>query len=564
MNPVLEDSRRLTGPNLFWDRPGAIIDISLGDIPPPRVLELWRNAARRFLDAVGWARQDITTRVHDVGASLVLSAPLDALYAATELNEAAWEQCLAELNGEPGLDFDQQTKRLQALIRDEQNPRLLNLQAAAQAHGCRFLTDDDEVSIGYGPGSETFPVTAIPDPASIDWRRISSIPLALVTGTNGKSTSVRLAAAVFAAAGKTCGVTSTDYIRVGEEIIDQGDYSGPGGARTLLRDHRVEAAVLEVARGGLLRRGLGVNEADAVLITNVAADHLGEYGINTVPELIEAKFIVRRALRPEQPLILNADDSGVVDFACSMDQRIVWFSEDPSNPVITAHQSVDGEAVVVRDGHLIWLKGDAAENLLSVRNIPITFDGSARHNVQNAMGVAALCKVLGVSNQAIISGLKGFSGSPEENPGRGNLFEVQGIRVLVDFAHNEHGMKSVASTLANMSCKRRLVLMGQAGDRSDELIRDLVRAALKADPDQLVVCDLPGYERGRQAGEVAGLIQEFAMEMGMRSNQIIHAAGPAEGTKLALEWARPGDCLLLLTLTEREASINVVRQFGTA
>ncbi len=178
----------------------------------------------------------------------------------------------------------------------ESKPRLLAMQAAAASHHVPFLWDDDEVSVGFGKNAMTWPAEQVPEPESVDWSAIGSVPLGIVTGTNGKSTTVRLSAAILSAAGLRAGITSTDYIRVGDEILERGDFSGPGGARTLLRHPQSEAVVLEVARGGLLRRGVGVEHADAALITNIAADHMGEYGINTVADMAEAKFIVRRAL----------------------------------------------------------------------------------------------------------------------------------------------------------------------------------------------------------------------------------------------------------------------------
>ncbi len=560
MQLTLEDSRRLTGPNLFWERPGAIIDVFISGLPAAQVIEIWQAQIRSFLDAVGWNREQARSRIYLDGASLVISAPIDVLYAATEVNEAAWAATAGQLGGPAAPPFNAEVARLKSVIAEESKPSLLALQQAAVDHRVRFLWDDDEVSIGYGPACRRWPMAELPNPDAVDWPDSASIPLALITGTNGKSTSVRLAAAVMSAAGKTCGITSTDYIRVGERILDSGDYSGPGGARTLLRDPRVDVALLEVARGGLLRRGLGVTEADAVLITNVAADHLGEYGINTVPELIEAKFIVRRALKPDQPLILNADDAGIVDYACSLDQRIVWFSERPDNPVLDAHREIGGEAATLKDGHIIWHRGDDERVLMPVSDAPITLGGAARHNVQNVLGVVALAKVLAIPEPAIVAGLKDFGGTPEENPGRGNLFDANGVRVLVDFAHNEHGLSAMAQTVAGMDAQRRLVLMGQAGDRSDELIADLVRAAMQARPDCLVICELPGYERGRRPDEVPALIRQLALEAGMNEDQIIHATGPAEGTQKALDWAQPGDFLLLLTLTEREQAIDIIRQ----
>ena len=160
--------------------------------------------------------------------------------------------------------------------------------------------------------------------------------------------------------------------------------------------------------------------------------------------------------------------------------------------------------------------------------------------------------------------MRAFRGSPEENPGRGNFFERDGIRILVDFAHNEHGLRAVADTVARQDGGRRLVMLGQAGDRSDEAIADLLAAALRARPDRLVISELPGHERGRPPGEVAGLIHGFAVAAGFPERQIVHAASPAAGAQEALEWAQPGDFLLLLALIEREQVLQLAREFSAA
>ena len=562
MKISLTDSRRLTGPNLYWYLPSAIIDAEIDGVDPDTLATCWQKHARRYMDAVGWQREDTCHRVFDGGISLLISAPIDVLYAATELNEAAFADCCAELSGEPLADFHVEAQRLQAVKANEENPALLKLQKTALTNGKRFLWDDDEVSVGYGASTLVWPANELPDPAEIDWISIGSIPLALVTGTNGKSTSVRLAASVLSAAGLTTGVTSTDYIRVGDDIIDTGDYSGPGGARTLVRDLRTEAAVLELARGGLLRRGLAVNEADAVLITNVSADHLGEYGINTVPELIEAKFIVQKALKPDQPLILNADDAGIVHYAFNLEQRIVWFSENRNNPVLQAHLAAGGEAAVADGGHILWLSGTDVIEIIAIPDIPITLGGAAHHNVQNALGVAALAITLGIAPAAVASGLHAFSGSEEDNPGRGNIFTGHGVHVLVDFAHNEAGVNALMGTIRSMPVERRLVLLCQAGDRSDALIYDLVRSAMAASPDCLVVCELPGYERGREPMDVPKLIAQYALELGMPESSIVFAADPKEGAEKALDWARSGDLLLLLALTQRNEVFSLLKDRG--
>jgi cyanophycin synthetase len=564
MKAELTDSRRLTGANLYWDHPSAIIDIAI-EGAAEAVVQAWELAAHRLLELTGREENETCHKVFAGGASLLIKAPIDALYSMCELNELAWK-CAVEADGT--VDQQLQAEEIEHLIsefKSEARPALLAIQAAAREHGVAFLWDDDEVSVGYGETALIWSADELPSVEEVNWNSIKSIPLALVTGTNGKSTTVRMTASIMNAAGFRAGLTSTDFIRVGERTIDTGDYSGTGGARMLMRQPDVEMAVLEVARGGLLRRGLGVERSQAAVVTNVAADHLGEYGINTVEELIPAKFIVRRALQGNDPLILNADDEGVVAFAGSLDQELTWFSLEPENPVVQAHLHNGGSACYLKDDWLVAAEGGKESikerNVIAVKDIPPARQGIARYNISNALAATSIALALGISDDAIRRGLSAFHGDEQDNPGRGNWFEHEGIRILVDFAHNEHGMKALADMVRQVDAERVVLLMGQAGDRLDKDIGDLTRAACSMQPEHLLISELPGYERGRETGVVPVLIREAAIEAGVSGQAIELFSCPQEATKLALNQARSGDLLVLLALTQRKEALDLVHEF---
>ena len=196
---------------------------------------------------------------------------------------------------------------------------------AARRHGVTFLHGEELVSVGSGRGVRVWPEQDLPDPAAVDWSAVFDVPTALVTGSNGKTTVVRLLAAMASAAGRVAGLSSTDAVRVGDRTVDQDDYSGPSGARLLLRQPDVEVAVLETARGGLLRRGLAVQRADVAVVTNIADDHLGEFGVETLEALAETKLLVARALGGDGRLVLNADDPVLVPAAARLAAPIAWF-----------------------------------------------------------------------------------------------------------------------------------------------------------------------------------------------------------------------------------------------
>lgn len=561
MNIELLENRRLTGPNLFWSLPGAVLDIAISGIAAEQVVSAWTSQVIPLMKGMGWCAENHCSRVFDGGASLVINAPIDVLYTACELNEVALNRAIEQLSGQSPAGLESAIARLSVQKAEESKPGLLALQQAAADHQVPFLWDDDEVSLGFGKTAMVWPADQLPAPDTICWSDLKSIPLGIVTGTNGKSTTVRLASAMLAAAGLRAGITSTDYIRVGEEILDRGDYSGPGGARALLRHSESEAVVLEVARGGLLRRGIGVEHADGALITNVAADHLGDYGINTVSEMAEAKFIVRRALSSDAPLILNADDSESVKLADSLSNRITWFGLDASAAVLNRHLENQGDAAFLEGGWLVLAEAGKTRKIIRAGDIPICFGGAARYNISNALGAMALCHALGVNDEALATGLKAFSGDAEANPGRGNLFEKDGVRIFLDFAHNEHGIRAITDTIKAFDADRNIILMGQAGDRLDKDIHDLVHAICELTPDLLLSCDLPGYERGRKAGVVAELIRDLAIAEGVPEQAVLLFDSPIEGVKHALAGARAGDCMVLLALTQRDEVLELIRAF---
>ncbi|WP_293750177.1 Mur ligase family protein [uncultured Paraglaciecola sp.] len=551
MRLELDEARRLTGPNLLWDHPGAILDVFIEDIDKNKVVNVWQQWLAKLLAEFGW-QQQTTYRLHNEGANLALSAPMDSLYCACDLAELAWHCCVAELKSDTLPDWQQRLNELREELTEELNPELISLMHAAHKHGVSCITDDDDVSLGMGKSSQTWPVRALPKLTNIQWQQYQDIPRAFITGTNGKSTSVRLASHIAKAAGYVAGVTSTDFIRVGDDIIDTGDYSGPGGARMLLRDSRTEMAFLEVARGGILRRGLPVDSVGAVLITNVASDHLGQYGINTVEELAETKFVVAKGLDANGTLVLNADNKLVREQGLKLNNKICWYSTDEFNPLIQSQLKSGGAAVFIQNKQIIYALDNQQETIAALEQVPMTLNGAAEHNVQNALGVVGLCKALNLPTQAIRDGLQDFGSNAQDNPGRGNIYNINGIKVLVDFAHNEHSMRAVVKTIKQLPAKRKIAMFSHAGDRSDEEIRNLTAAVTELDASLYVVTELERYLRGREIGEVPEIVSQYLGQQSIPPENIQYAANPLEGAKIAMDFAQSGDVVLLFVLTDRE------------
>ena len=558
------DSRRLTGPSLMFDTPGAVIDIALEEQQPPaRAAAAWEKAARSLLQAVGWAGERLVSRPFRDGVSLALSAPVDGLYSATEIAEEAWEAAASELEGRILPDPSSAVLRLRNIIERERNSGLTALEKAARSRRLTFLSDEDHASVGSGTGVMVWPVRSIPDPSAIDWSRVHDVPVALVTGSNGKTTVVRLLSAMIRRSGKVPGSTSTDGVYVDSTTIEEGDFSGPGGARLVLRQPEVEIAILETARGGILRRGLATSRANVAVVTNIAEDHLGEFGVESLEQLAETKLLVARALAGGGSLVLNADDAVLVRASSKLAVPITWFSLDSASDVVKTRTGRGG--AVVSDGEeILVLRGGVRTPVIATRDAPFTFGGTARHNVANALAAVAAATELDIPMGAITEALRTFGKTPSDNPGRANLYEVGGARVLVDYAHNAHGMSALVGLAQGIPADRRLVMVGQAGDRQDEAIREMARAASRLKPDRVIVKDAEQYLRGRTLGEVPALLADEFIRLGTPASSISCALSELQGVRDALTWARPGDLLVLAVHQDRRQVLGLFDQLGSA
>ena len=551
--------RRLTGPGMLWDRAGAVVDVYFEDIDTAQVLALWNSHARQVLDALDWQAETATSRAFEGGATLAISAPQDQLYTAVFIVQTVWHYCAADLLGATPQAFEQMIGNLKTVMAQAANPALMTLINAATAHDVDILIDDDEISIGHGAGSQTWDMANLPTVGTVDWAKLHDVPVAFITGTNGKTTTTRLCAAIASAAGHVVGQTSTDMVQVGGDILDRGDYSGPGGARMVLRDKSVQIACLEVARGGILRRGLATRRAQVAVVTNVANDHLGDYGITTLAEMAQAKFAVARTLSAKGVLVLNADDPNLVEASKDVTAKICWFSLDPNAPQITHARALGQPCAYLEHGGLVFCSGAAEPWSIALKDVPITLAGAAKHNSRNALAAICACTALGIAPEIIRAGLSSFVSDPKNNPGRFNEFSYNGARVIVDFAHNAHSIAAVCDATASMSAKRRFLMISQPGDHSDQVIAEVTATALQFGPDLIVTAEIADYLRGRKLGETPKLIKGFALAAGFPPSQIHSASSPSLGVKTILEQLQPDDLALLLVLSDRDAVFQMLQ-----
>jgi cyanophycin synthetase len=341
------------------------------------------------------------------------------------------------------------------------------------------------------------------------------VPVIQITGTNGKTTTVRLLAHLVTSAGRRVAYSSTDGVYRDGRRVKKGDYSGFAGAATALAQ-RPDVAVLETARGGILLRGIGVLHNDVAVVTNVSADHLGLHGVDTVDQLAEVKGAILRITRPDGWAVLNADDPRVLGMRRSATGRPWVFSLDPRHPALRETLAEHGRATTVLDGWITWLDGSRTHRLVAVEDVPSTLAGLSSVYTSNALAAATAALAIGLPASGIVRGLKRFVLDPERNPGRANLFSLDGRTVVIDYAHNEAGMRGLVEVVRGLRPPggETWIAICTAGDRTDELLRGFsFEAAVGA--DHLAIADLRHYTRGRSAGEIYERLARAAAEAGV-------------------------------------------------
>lgn len=325
----------------------------------------------------------------------------------------------------------------------------------------------------------------------------------------------------------------------------------------MLRDRRVEAAILETARGGMLRRGLGAPRADGVAVCNVGVDHMGEYGLNDIEQMADAKLVIARAVASGGMLVLNADDPVLARRGAPGEATLVWVTQHSNCTPVHLHVADGGSAVIADGTSFIRITAGQASDLLPIVDVPVTLGGAARYNVDNVLSALALAPALGVSDEDACSALRAFSPSPEMLPGRTNVFRLGDVTAVVDYAHNPHGFAALTDMVLRLPASRRLVVIGQAGDRHDEAIRELTRSILAMDPDRIIIKELTKYLRGREPGEVPAIIRDELERLKTRA-EIVNIDGELEAVRGALAWCEGGELLVLPIQVERAEVIELL------
>ena len=369
-----------------------------------------------------------------------------------------------------------------------------------------------------------------------------NIPVISITGTNGKTTTTRLISHVLRSMGYKVGMTSTDGIYVDGKCIDKGDDTGYNSAKTILLNKEVEVAVLETARGGLIKNGLAYDVADVAVITNITDDHIGMDSINSMEELAFVKSLVAEAVKEEGYVVLNGDDKWSRKIIDRIKGRIIFFSKSKDNPLIKKVIEEDGIAVYLKDDKMFVKNNKREYKIIDINSMPIALGGVLEFNIENAMAACGSLVALGVDYCMIAKGFRTFKLNNNYNSGRFNIYDLNGVKIILDYGHNVEGYKAILSSICKMKSNKLIGVIGMPGDRRDDSAikigelcgRYLDSVIIKEDKDR----------RGRKSGEMAKLIEEGVKISGQCKNYKVKL-DEIEALKEAINISKTGDIIIV-------------------
>ncbi|MGZ4154456.1 MAG: Mur ligase family protein [Actinomycetota bacterium] len=531
----LTELRILDGPNVYFPRPAIKLSLAvpgwqrataerldrLADALtlPPSVRAGERNSDQRLRFAARVAAQCARAIAAATGTRLgVRGRPApgaDRIVVAFPWRRRGTAEALAR----------EVAETMRALLETRWRPDGLIADAAARV---------DTVDPGDAP--------TVPEPG---------IPVVAVTGTNGKTTTVRLLAHLIRTSGRSVAYSSTDGVYHNGRLVEAGDYSGFAGAAMALSQPGVEVAVLETARGGILLRGIGTAHNDVAVVTNISSDHLGLNDIHTLDQLAEVKQAITRITRPDGWDVLNADDPRVLSMRRGATGRPFLCSLDAHHPAIRETLAEGGRAITVIDGWMAALgPGSVLHRLVVLQDVPVTLAGIASQHVQNAMAAAAAALGVGLPEDAVVRGLRTFRQTAESNPGRANVYALADRVLVVDYAHNEAGMVGLTEILMGLRRPGARIWLAfcAAGDRQDDVLHAIgYRAARGA--DHVVATGLPNYLRGRDPQELLERLRAGALDGG--ATEVPTAPDELHALELMLERSGPADVIGLTALGQR-------------
>lgn len=479
--------------------------------------------------STGGTAVDVTDSVH----------PLNAAYAVTAARSVGLDIA--------GIDIVAEDISLPI---DEQGGRVIEVNSAP---GLRMHLEPSEGS--SQPVGEAIIDMMFPDGDN------GRIPLVAVTGVNGKTTTTRFIAHILRVAGYKTGMTCTDGIFIDRRRLEKGDCSGPQSARSILLNPLVEAAVLETARGGIIREGLGFSYCDVAVVTNIAeGDHLDLHDINTLDKLAQVKRVVVDVVTPEGTAVLNADDPLVAAMAEHCKGSVCYFAVSGQGELIARHRAAGGRVVFVRDNTIILAEGTQETVFSSLDNIPLSLRGTIRFQVENTLAAVGAAWALGLAFEKVLIAAETFIPNFINLPGRFNVVTMEGSTIIVDYGHNPSSLDAIIKAIENYGHKNRMAIYSTAGDRLDADIIEQGRMLGEAF-DRVILYE-DHYLRGRRKGQIISLLQQGLADA-PRANEVIEVFGSLNAIDIAMTCLQP-DTLLLIQADEVDETVEYMRKYFPA
>jgi cyanophycin synthetase len=530
--------RTLDGPNLFMLKPAIKLELRAED-----------NESSRLVPAVAKEVRSAPSEeaVGPSGIARELATVVSWLHERLDLGTTDVVVRELEETGHAAVAFSWHRRRA----------------SKALGHLAWRMIEGDELDVDAELGGIRELLATEPDTGDVpemwpDSRRL--VPTIGITGTNGKTTTTRLAASILRRAGNKVGWTSSSGVVIDDNVVLAGDYTGPAGAERVFQEPGIDYAVLETARGGILLRGLGYEHNDVSVMTNISADHMGMHGVYSLEVLTEVKAVVARVTRADGFAVLNADDHRVLRVREVVVARPFLFTRDPEHVEVGEHIATGGWALKLEDNAIFWYHDGQRTLVTALDDVPITFGGRAHHMVENALAAAGACLGIGMPVQQVRDGLMAFRNRADQNRGRLNVYRVDGATVVVDFAHNEAGLKHLLEFSRRFcgASNTLTAVIGTAGDRDDAAITGIARIAAEL-ADGVIVKDSVKYLRGRDKGEMPDLMLPVVGTK-LVSETMDEHTGFHEG----MARLKSGDVLAVMCIEDSDAILSELEASGTS
>lgn len=475
-------------------------------------------------------------------------------------------EVINSLINKSAFNIEMRLNELREILMNEQ-PGLstINICNEAKKRGIPVLRigESSTFQLGYGKYSKLIQDTLDSDTKAIiadelfeDMSR--HIPLVAVTGTNGKTTTTRLIGHILSISGYNVGMTTTGGIYINGKCIYKGDTTGPKSAITVLANKDVDAAVLETARGGIIREGLAYEVADVAVITNITEDHIGMDEVETIEDLAKVKALVGEEVKEGGYVVVNGDDYMSLSILHRLNSKLIVFSHYKENETMRGNMKHGGYGIYINEGYITIGQGIDSEKLIKVEDIGITLGGVLKYNIENAMAACGAAVALGLDSATIKLGLISFYNSEEQNPGRFNSYYVNGMRIILDYGHNIEGFKCVLEGISKMLHNRLIGIIGAPGDRTDSHILEMGKCAgnyfnniyIREDKDR----------RGRRECEVADILEKGVLCTKFNVMNVKKILNEVEAFNAALDFGEPGDIIIIFFDNQTEPLINIIKK----